>query len=150
MKTILVTFFTTVLITIGYHPSVAQSPFTATTSLSSPPSFLPCTNLSGNEPLRILSFNGSVNGDKVLLDWTVIQNQDALQFEVERSFDGKNFNMIALVFCSDKPDTAQYKFFEKATSKIASYRIRIIHKDKTIEYSAVIVIQELMTKTSTL
>jgi hypothetical protein len=145
MKTIIV-IFTAVLITIGYRSSAGQNPFTATT----PSSSSAFSSSPGKEPLRLVSFNGNLNGDKILLYWTVIENQDALQFEVERSSDGNTFSMIGLVFSTDKPDTAQYKFFEKAVSKKASYRIRMIRKDKTAEYSGVIVVQEAMNKTSTL
>jgi hypothetical protein len=87
---------------------------------------------------KLISFKGSVNRNKVFLEWAVKENETADQFQVEKSTDGKKFVMAALVFGTDKAETANYGFYEKASNKKISYRIKLINKDQRIEYSAVI------------
>jgi hypothetical protein len=85
-----------------------------------------------------ISLNGSIVNNKVILQWQVSGNEAADQFEVERSLDGKNFSMAALVFGTDKSETDQYMFYEKANPKKAEYRVKLIGKDKQTIYSTVI------------
>ena len=59
-------------------------------------------------------------------------------FELQRTTDGKNFTTAALVFGTDKNDTDSYEFYEKAKSKKAAYRLKIIYKDQSVEFSPVI------------
>jgi hypothetical protein len=91
-------------------------------------------------PAKLINFKGSVAGDKVILQWAVNENETANQFEVQKSIDGKNFIMTALVFGTDKPATDNYKFYEKAISKKVLYRIKLINKNQKTEYSSVITI----------
>ena len=83
-------------------------------------------------------FNGAIKSDRVLLNWAINKNQVADKFEVERSIDGKNFVMAALVFGTDQPDKEEYRFYEKNKKVKSFYRIKIIHKDHTVDYSAII------------
>lgn len=114
-----------------FHQSLmAQNspvPFTATASFH-----VTCS------PLKILSFEGIVSNNRVLLNWTVDGNQDADQFEVERSVNGKTFTLAALVFGTGKSDTDHYRFFEKKKKSKMSYRIKVILKNGSVEYSPVI------------
>jgi hypothetical protein len=73
-----------------------------------------------------------------MLAWTVTENQDAVQFEVQKSNDGKKFIMTALVFGTGKLDTDNYGFFEKAGASKTFYRIKAISKDNSIKYSEII------------
>jgi hypothetical protein len=90
---------------------------------------------------KIISLKASLNNSKVLLQWAVSENETADQFEVEKSTDGVNYTMTALVFSSDKAETDNYAFYEKAAGKKVLYRIKIINKDKRIEYSDIVLIE---------
>ncbi len=90
------------------------------------------------QPAKVISLNGSVNSNKIILQWMVAENESADQFEVEKSSDGKNFHMAALVFGTDKAETGQYQFYEKANKSKVSYRIKLINKDRQAAYSDVI------------
>ncbi len=65
-------------------------------------------------------------------------NETAYCFEVEKSTDGKNFSMAALVFGTDKQDADNYEFYEKAGNPKTVYRIKLINKDKKAEYSPIV------------
>lgn len=92
---------------------------------------------------RITEFACSYHTEKkrYWLNWTVDHNQETNQFEIEKSSDGKNFTMAALVFGTDKSDSDNYQFFEKAKSKKMYYRIKIIYKDNSTEYSDIMMVE---------
>ena len=47
-------------------------------------------------------------------------------FEIEKSSNGREFKMAALVFGTEKAGDENYKFFEKAVSKKVYYRIKMV------------------------
>jgi hypothetical protein len=130
MKTTLTALFA-LAIALFFHQdlSAKNSPFTAQALCFKPQP----------ETVKFTSFSHSLNNNKVLLNWTIAQNQQAYQFEVERSEDGKNFVTAALVFGTDKADSDNYMFYEKARKEGTSYRIKVIQKDGTVDYSTVII-----------
>ena len=93
-----------------------------------------------NPTAKLINFKGGISGKKIILQWEVERNETANLFEVQKSIDGKSFEMTAMVFGTDKPDTDNYIFYEKAGIKNTSYRIKLINKNKEPEYSSVIVI----------
>lgn len=87
----------------------------------------------------VLNFNGTINSDRILLNWTLDKNQGVDQIEVERrSNDEKNFVMAGLVFGTDESGKAEYLFYEKNKGTKSFYRLRIINKDRTVSYSSII------------
>ncbi|HSU28785.1 MAG TPA: hypothetical protein VLJ68_10410 [Chitinophagaceae bacterium] len=127
-----------ILLTSFYKPTYAHThvPFTK------PSHFV----LVENTPAaKLIKFEGGISNNKVILNWVVKENNTADQFEVEKSTDGKNFVMAALVFGTDKSDTDKYQFYEKAYNKKVMYRIKLINKNKKTEYSQVIAINPVIT-----
>lgn len=88
-------------------------------------------------PAKLIEFNAAASNNKVVLSWTVDENETADRFWVEKSTDGKNYATAALVFGSDKPDRAQYEFYEKAGNHKVLYRIKLVNKDSKTQYSEV-------------
>lgn len=73
-----------------------------------------------------------------MLTWNINANETVEKFEVEKSKDGKNYIMAALVFGTDKTNLDQYMFYEKKDAAKVYYRIKLISKSKEIEYSKTI------------
>ena len=122
-----------------YHPSYPQA---ATAPFATPSIFSATPVKTGLlQPAKLISFQASLSGPKVLLQWVISQNETADQFEVEKSADGKNFVMTALVFGTDKNETDNYQFYEKATEKDMSYRIKLITKDRKVQYSDIVIVR---------
>lgn len=137
MRITSVTFLIVILSMISHHQLSAQNNYAPFTSLS------PFYFTSPQQPLiNIISFAGSIKQNKVLLNWTVGENQDVDQFEVQRSTDGKIFKTAALVFGTGEKDADSYEFYEKTNSKKLVYRIKTIHKDQSIQFSDIIIVQE--------
>lgn len=126
-------FLTILALRILYHPLSAPSEIAPFAS----PAPLPTSTISV-APAKLISVDGSINKNKVILNWVVGDNETADQFEVEKSTDGKNFTMAALVFGTDKAETGKYQFYEKAGNQRTLYRIKLINKDHQSEYSAVV------------
>jgi hypothetical protein len=88
---------------------------------------------------KIISFNSNSNKGKIILTWSITDNQDVDRFEVERSLDGKIFETAGLVFANYKSGTDSYQFFEKENkTKTYYYRIRIVAKNDSVDYSQAI------------
>ena len=91
-------------------------------------------------PGRVISLDGTINNNKVFLNWKVEENEAVYMFEVEKSLDGKNFSTAAIVFGTDKSETEEYQFFEKASKPKSVYRIKLINKQRQVAYSKIITV----------
>ena len=98
-------------------------------------------------PVQLVSFQGNVNAsNKISLQWKVANNRIVDQFEVQRSYDGKDFTTIGLVFSSEKIDSENYMFYETISSfDKVMYRLKMIDKDGHINYSRTLVFQGKLT-----
>ena len=130
-----ITLAAIVALRIIYNPAPTQTviapfanPSPVTTSTISAP------------PAKLVRIDGSISNNKMILNWAVEKNETADMFEVEKSSDGKNFSMAALVFGTDKAETGIYQFFERAAKQRMFYRIKLIDKNGQGSYSDVITI----------
>lgn len=133
-----ITLIALILLRVFYQPSTTKEDVTA--FVSQMPESLPTVPFS---PAKVVSINGSISKNKVLLQWIVSENESAAQFEVEKSYDGKNFTMAALVFGTDKTASDSYEFYDKKIKKTVQYRIKIINKNQTIGYSSAVEINPI-------
>ncbi|HMK26096.1 MAG TPA: hypothetical protein VK483_08710 [Chitinophagaceae bacterium] len=126
-------FTVLVALRIIFHPSDTRSdrtPFASTSPPFSSTLFI--------APAKLIHITGSISDHKVILNWVVAENESADKFEVEKSTDGKIFTMAALVFGTDRSETDNYQFYEKAGNKKILYRVKMINKNQEAEYSSVI------------
>jgi hypothetical protein len=86
-------------------------------------------------PVQLISFVGSLNNNKVSLQWAVAENEDADHFEVERSLDGNDFMTAAVVMTSSKPGSENYSVNEVMKGEKVYYRLKIFDKNRTISFS---------------
>lgn len=130
-----IAFVILLVLRLSYQPSAktTNAPFTSPSPTPPPITSVP--------PAKVVTLNGNISNNKVLLNWVVNENESASHFEVEKSIDGKTFSMAALVFGTDKNQTDSYQFYEKASKKKLIYRIKIINKNQVVEYSSEIVIK---------
>jgi hypothetical protein len=72
----------------------------------------------------------------------VADNETANGFEIERSFNGRDFTTVALVFASEKMGTENYMYYETAsgTDKVM-YRLKMIDKNREVDYSRILIFQ---------
>ena len=103
-------------------------------------------------PINLISFQANINSNnKTLLQWKVGNNETIDKFEVERSFDGKEFKTAGLVFSSEKEGTEDYMFYETLpVFEKAMYRLKIITKTNEISYSKILTFQNKITTNNNL
>jgi hypothetical protein len=93
-------------------------------------------------PVTLLSFTGSKQGDYNELKWVTGFEENALQFELERSSDGTNFQKIATIPATNSPLGSIYSYRDNNTSLInkrnISYRLRMVDVDGQFSYSNVV------------
>ncbi|MFI5406626.1 MAG: T9SS type A sorting domain-containing protein, partial [Nitrososphaerales archaeon] len=80
--------------------------------------------------------------NKVTLNWTVADNEIANNFEIERSFNGRDFTTVGVVIASEKMGTEKYMFYEtvSGTDKVM-YRLKMIDKNHEVDYSRILIFQ---------
>jgi len=93
-------------------------------------------------PVKLTSFSGNLNNNKVLLKWSVEDNETGKYFQVQSSADGKNFANAGMIFTTAKVGSENYQFEETLPyAEGAYYRIQIVNKDNSIAYSKVIALK---------
>ncbi|MCX6317465.1 MAG: hypothetical protein NTW29_09260 [Bacteroidetes bacterium] len=117
-----------------YQPS-AEKPATAPFS---DPTASAVQSSVATLPAKLVEFQAFSKNNKVILRWVVNENETADRFLVEKSTDGKNYAVAALVFGSEKPSKDNYEFYEKAGNQKVHYRIQLVNKDNKTQYSEVL------------
>ncbi|OQP40332.1 hypothetical protein A4D02_15550 [Niastella koreensis] len=108
--------------------------FAASTSGVSPNGF----NLS-TLPVLFNSFYATKSNNNILLNWSTAMEHNNKNFEVQRSFDGSTWTVIAIMLgAGNSDDITQYSYTDKnMTAAVAYYRIRQVDIDGKSEYSTV-------------
>src|SRR5436190_2478997 len=92
-------------------------------------------------PVKLTSFAGSLNNNKINLQWTVAQNENDDHFEVEKSADGNDFMTAAVVMASSKSGTESYSITEIMKSEKIYYRLRMFDNNKVVTFSKTLVFE---------
>ena len=80
------------------------------------------------------------------LDWTIENNRAAYAFEIEKSTDGKEFKVIALILASEKYNTESYSYTDSAGGADKTmYRFKVLSKRQYFFYSRIIIIRSKAT-----
>ena len=102
---------------------------------------------SGILAVKYYSFDASVSGNAVICNWVTEEEINNNYFELERSFDGVNYNTAAIVFSaeSNSGTVESYKYKDNATilqnKSIVYYRIKQVDKDGGASYSKVVTVR---------
>ena len=90
-------------------------------------------------PVKLNRFAGTATADKVVLNWGVSSNETGHHFELEKSLNGTAFNMVALVFNTEKEGDEAYNYTDHApVADRVFYRLKMVNKNKSVSYSNVV------------
>jgi hypothetical protein len=111
-----------------------------------------CTDVVVNKllPVHLINFQGNMNkNNKVTLNWTVADNEISSNFEIERSFNGRDYTTVGVQFASEKMGTENYMFYEttNGTDKVM-YRLKMTDKNHEVDYSRILIFQLKSTTTN--
>ena len=90
-------------------------------------------------PVKLISFQGSMNNNNTVLEWNVASNEQAYKFEVEKSADGKSFENTSLVTPSSRNGNETYRYNETVEAEKIYYRLKITDRSSMVSYSKVLV-----------
>jgi len=90
-----------------------------------------------------LDFKGAINNNVAKLDWTITDNQYVSYFEIERSLDGKTFDLVNHINADGQRNaSASYAAFDNlehlSLSNAVYYRLKITKTNGGVSYSQVI------------
>jgi hypothetical protein len=92
----------------------------------------------GALPLEWLNFEAKREQNHALLTWQTAQEQNVSHFEVQRSYDGKNFQSIGFVKANNLLTKSDYRFTDNSSLKGATYyRIQQFDTDKKSTFSPI-------------
>ena len=90
-------------------------------------------------PVELISFTGKTQQGKALLSWETASEKFNDGFEVERSFEGANFEKIGYVKSTGNVQTKQYyNFVDYNSQPTAYYRLKQVDTDGSFNYSKII------------
>jgi YHYH protein len=94
-------------------------------------------------PIELLSLQGINRDDKNYLTWATATESNNSHFEIERSADGKTFEVIGKRLGRGTSNTQnEYEFIdEKPLPNVAYYRLKQYDFDKNFSYSKIVVIK---------
>jgi hypothetical protein len=92
-------------------------------------------------PMTLVHFNGSRQGNNIVLQWQTADEVNTSHFIVERSGDGVHFSALQKVNASGI-DNGNYSAvdYQPMTGKV-SYRLQMVDKDGKVTYSQIITIK---------
>ncbi len=106
--------------------------------------FKSISNIVHTLNVKYRSFNAyAINNTSVTVSWVTEAETNNDHFEIERSFDQKNFSTVALVFGQEgnTNESNKYNFTDKAkdlsSHKVIYYRLKQIDIDGQVTYSVV-------------
>ncbi len=88
-------------------------------------------------PVELMNFRANKKGEKVYLNWQTASEINTRHFEVERSFDGINFERIGIIHSKGDSEIIQNYSVIDAVPNMGSnyYRLKIVDFDGYYEYS---------------
>ncbi|MGF2411612.1 T9SS type A sorting domain-containing protein [Ferruginibacter sp.] len=97
-----------------------------------------CFNLPAGGPLPVSLINLAVNYNtgNTTISWTSLQEHNLDSYEIQRSFDGTNFEVAGNISANNLTSVQQYKFTDNVAafnSKYIYYRIRIVDLDHSMK-----------------
>ncbi len=96
-------------------------------------------SFAGVLPVRILSFNGSLNNGVTKLNWLVANQSGTAKYFVERRAENGQWNEIGSVKAINQAGNISYNFDDvNPLTGFSYYRLRIVDWDGGIQYSTIV------------
>lgn len=89
-------------------------------------------------PVTLSSFSGKNSGKNNLLNWNVATEDGLDHYELQRSFDGREFTAIGNVQATGNSNYNYTDDISSINKPVYFYRLRMIDKDGGFSYSAVV------------
>lgn len=102
-----------------------------------PNGFLSFTTL----PVQFTSFTALKQTDRVTLSWSTGFERNNSHFEVEKSTDGRQWKVLAIILPAGSSQGGHYQYTDRQIKALAYYRIRQVDTDGQVLYSSIRIIR---------
>ena len=95
-------------------------------------------------PVKMASFSVKKLGNNAILDWTTVTELNSDHFDIERSYDGVNFEKVgSKQGAGNSTSDISYQFADPilVNKGIIYYRLRSVDIDMHAEYSAIVILK---------
>ncbi len=107
-------------------------------------SFYFANSLNATLPLELISFTATLVGNDGVLNWKTTSEINTSHFEIERSVDGRNYQVIAKQNTFNSPGTHVYSYIDRGITSVGHmpvfYRLRQVDIDGRVTYSHVVIL----------
>jgi hypothetical protein len=95
-------------------------------------------------PVKLISFQGSLDNNLASFKWEIAENKNAQRFEVEKSFNGIDFNVAGIIRATGRNGKESYSFAEDMSShiKVMYYRLKTFDNNNIADYSRILIFQQ--------
>jgi hypothetical protein len=95
-------------------------------------------------PVKLISFQGSLNSNLVSLKWEIADNKNAQRFEVEKSYNGIDFSVAGIVTATGRNGRESYSFTRDISSntKVMYFRLKMFDNNNIAEHSRILAFQQ--------
>ena len=103
-------------------------------------------------PVTLTKFNGAWLLDDAVLNWETATELNSDHFEVERSFDGRDFTAIGNVGAAgESNDIRKYQYTDprirlSLPAGMVYYRLKTVDRDGSFTYSAIVILKSTSTQ----
>ena len=95
-------------------------------------------------PVTLLTFNGNLNNNGILLNWKTSSEQGSKYFSIEKSPDGTNFTPIGKVAAAGTSSSVNnYNYTDRQVNEYNYYRLKLVDMDGRFTYSSIIFIKDI-------
>ena len=104
----------------------------------------------GTLPVGSLTFNGKLQGDNALLEWTTVTEQNTKNFEIQKSYDGVTYRTVGTLKAAGNSNRKQtYTFLDREFAlDLNYYRLNTVDNDNKNKLSNVVILKNGKTRQS--
>ncbi len=92
-------------------------------------------------PIELSSFKGKAQGCNVQLNWTTQLEENFSHFELQRSEDGREYEVIKIIQGTGGNHTQAYQYLDLKANLKNYYRLKAIDFDDTYDFSSIIYVK---------
>jgi trimeric autotransporter adhesin len=94
-------------------------------------------------PASLVNFQGHLNNNQILLNWSTASEHNSKNFDIEKSTDGSHYYLVgSQVGAGNSSSQRNYNLTDKQVSELNYYRLKMVDIDGNFQYSQTILIKD--------
>ena len=94
-------------------------------------------------PASLINFQGHLNNNQILLNWSTASEQNSKNFDIEKSTDGSHYYLVgSQIGAGNSTSQKNYSLTDKQVSELNYYRLKMVDIDGNFQYSQTILIKD--------